>query len=70
MPSLGNGNSASGSYNRIIGSDIFNGRSSAGSATRIYNHLKIQKGSYYAKQYLKDAVLGPFSVLNGKLVWN
>ena len=70
MPSLGNGNSSSGSYNRIVGSDVFNGRSSAGSATRIYNHLKIVKGSYYARQYLKDAVYGPFIILNKRLVWN
>ncbi len=66
MPSLGNGNSSSGSYNRNIGSDILNGRSSAGSATRIYNHLKITHGSYNAKQYLTNAVFGPFRIINNR----
>ena len=68
MPSLGNGNSSSGSYNRIVGSDFFNGRSSAGSATRIYNHLKVESGDFFAKKYLTNAVYGPFRIINNKFL--
>jgi len=70
FPSLGP-TSGLGSGSRIVGADVFGSpRSRIGSAKRIYTYLSNTKGQYYALTYLRKCVYGPFSIQNGRLVWN
>ena len=61
-----------GSQNRIIGATLLGSpRTKIGSANRIYNFLSKTQGASYALKYMRDVSgLGPFVILNNKLVWN
>jgi hypothetical protein len=52
-----------GSYGRVIGAQaISSPRSGVGSAVRIYNALKAQRGSDYALHYFKSTIYGPYVI--------
>ena len=61
-----------GSSGRVIGSiGISSPRTKNGSAGRIYANAKQTLGSYAALQYMRNFTgLGPYSIQNGKLVYN
>ena len=61
-----------GSGNRVIGSiGISSPRTKNGSAGRVYAYLKRTVGSFRAIQIMRDySGLGPFTILNGRLVYN
>lgn len=61
-----------GSGQRIVGAAFLGSpRSKFGSASRIYQYLYKSKGADYAREYIRDVSgLGPFHILNGRLVWN
>lgn len=61
-----------GSGSRVVGSiGISSPRTKNGSAGRVYAYLKRNVGPYVAIQIMKDySGLGPFSILNGRLVYN
>jgi hypothetical protein len=61
-----------GSSGRVIGSiGISSPRTKNGSAGRIYANAKKSLGSYAALEYMRNYTgLGPYSIQNGKLVYN
>ncbi len=61
-----------GSTGRVIGSiGISSPRTKNGSAGRVYAHLKKTVGSFRAIEIMRDYTgLGPFRILNGRLVYN
>jgi len=61
-----------GSSGRVVGSiGISSPRTKNGSAGRVYANAKQTLGSYAALQYMRNFTgLGPYSIQNGKLVYN
>ena len=61
-----------GSAARTVGSiGISSPRTKNGSAGRIYANAKKSLGSYAALEYMRNYTgLGPYSIQNGKLVYN
>ena len=61
-----------GSASRVIGAiGISSPRTKIGSAGRIYTNVKRHIGAYAALQYMRAYTgLGPYSIQNGKLVYN
>ena len=61
-----------GSSNRTVGAiGISSPRSKNGSAGRVYSYLKRTVGSFQALAIMRDYTgLGPYSIQNGKLVYN
>ena len=61
-----------GSSGRVIGAiGISSPRTKNGSAGRIYANAKKSLGSYAALEYMRNYTgLGPYSIQNGKLVYN
>lgn len=66
-PSLGSGA-------RIVGSTLIGtSRANAGSAGRIYDWMKKNKGNDYAIQFFANASFGPYRICPGRqtrLCWN
>jgi len=61
-----------GSSGRVVGSiGISSPRTKNGSAGRIYANLKRNIGTSAALEYMRNyTVLGPYTIQNGRLVWN
>jgi hypothetical protein len=62
-----------GSSGRVIGAiGISSPRTKIGSAGRIYVDIKRRYGAFYALNYMKQnySGLGPYSIVNNRLVWN
>lgn len=61
-----------GTSNRTVGAiGISSPRTKNGSAGRVYAFLKKEIGSFRAMEIMRDySGLGPFTILNGKLVYN
>ena len=61
-----------GSGSRVVGSiGISSPRTKNGSAGRIYANLKRNIGTSAALEYMRNYTgLGPYTIQNGKLVWN
>jgi hypothetical protein len=61
-----------GSGNRVIGAiGISSPRTKIGSAGRVYANVKRHIGTYAALEYMHAYTgLGPYSIQNGKLVYN
>jgi hypothetical protein len=61
-----------GSAARTVGAiGISSPRTKNGSAGRVYANLKRSIGTFAALQYMRNFTgLGPYTIQNGKLVWN
>ena len=61
-----------GSSGRVVGAIALSSpRTKNGSAGRVYANLKRNIGSYAALQYMRAYTgLGPYSIQNGRLVYN
>jgi hypothetical protein len=61
-----------GSSGRVVGSiGISSPRTKNGSAGRVYANVKRHIGSYAALEYMRNYTgLGPYTIQNGKLVYN
>lgn len=60
-----------GSGARIVGATaISSPRNKIGSVGRIYAYLKKTQGSYYAINTIRSSVYGPYTIVDGRLVYN
>ena len=60
-----------GSGARIIGSTAIScARTKIGSIGRIYAFLKARNNEFYALNFIRKSIYGPYIIYNGRLVYN